>query len=116
MIRCKIFSIPDSSDCFGSPDDSSLKIVAFCFYVITFRLNRLGQHVKICQAVKYPQHSGLWVSKKFTSPNSNKAPPKSFKDGLSCHIFRKIVLGMPPVSYTHLRAHETRHDLVCRLL
>src|SRR5659263_478639 len=24
--------------------------------------------------------------------------------------------GMEPVSYTHLRAHETRHDLVCRLL
>src|SRR5450759_187201 len=23
--------------------------------------------------------------------------------------------GLPPVSYTHLRAHETRHDLVCRL-
>src|SRR5450756_2167560 len=23
---------------------------------------------------------------------------------------------MMPVSYTHLRAHETRHDLVCRLL
>src|SRR5450756_80251 len=24
--------------------------------------------------------------------------------------------GVRPVSYTHLRAHETRHDLVCRLL
>src|SRR5450756_2707694 len=24
--------------------------------------------------------------------------------------------GVGPVSYTHLRAHETRHDLVCRLL
>src|SRR5450756_3081919 len=24
--------------------------------------------------------------------------------------------GPRPVSYTHLRAHETRHDLVCRLL
>src|SRR5450756_1227961 len=24
--------------------------------------------------------------------------------------------GSAPVSYTHLRAHETRHDLVCRLL
>src|SRR5450759_4652062 len=24
--------------------------------------------------------------------------------------------GSCPVSYTHLRAHETRHDLVCRLL
>src|SRR5450756_2966318 len=26
------------------------------------------------------------------------------------------VAGSIPVSYTHLRAHETRHDLVCRLL
>src|SRR5450756_1307081 len=25
------------------------------------------------------------------------------------------VRGLTPVSYTHLRAHETRHDLVCRL-
>ena len=24
--------------------------------------------------------------------------------------------GIPPVSYTHLRAHETEADLVCRLL
>src|SRR5659263_724801 len=27
----------------------------------------------------------------------------------------RIAHGPPPVSYTHLRAHETRHDLVCRL-
>ena len=27
-----------------------------------------------------------------------------------------IVLDADAVSYTHLRAHETRHDLVCRLL
>src|SRR5450756_1162588 len=26
------------------------------------------------------------------------------------------LLIIDPVSYTHLRAHETRHDLVCRLL
>src|SRR5450759_4050926 len=26
------------------------------------------------------------------------------------------LLNILPVSYTHLRAHETRHDLVCRLL
>src|SRR5450756_375181 len=25
-------------------------------------------------------------------------------------------MGVDSVSYTHLRAHETRHDLVCRLL
>src|SRR5665648_1206667 len=27
-----------------------------------------------------------------------------------------MVLTIKAVSYTHLRAHETRHDLVCRLL
>src|SRR5450756_2747660 len=27
-----------------------------------------------------------------------------------------VGVGAEPVSYTHLRAHETRHDLVCRLL
>src|SRR5450759_1679198 len=26
-----------------------------------------------------------------------------------------VALGAAAVSYTHLRAHETRHDLVCRL-
>src|SRR5659263_403929 len=28
----------------------------------------------------------------------------------------RIKTGKKAVSYTHLRAHETRHDLVCRLL
>ena len=27
-----------------------------------------------------------------------------------------LTSGGDAVSYTHLRAHETRHDLVCRLL
>src|SRR5665648_699439 len=27
-----------------------------------------------------------------------------------------VMMGVRTVSYTHLRAHETRHDLVCRLL
>ena len=29
---------------------------------------------------------------------------------------RTVVTGLDPVSYTHLRAHETVLDLVCRLL
>src|SRR5450759_1347158 len=28
---------------------------------------------------------------------------------------RRLILLLKAVSYTHLRAHETRHDLVCRL-
>src|SRR5450759_6012579 len=37
----------------------------------------------------------------------------------SQHAIEQIMADTPtpiPVSYTHLRAHETRHDLVCRLL
>src|SRR5450759_243809 len=44
---------------------------------------------------KPPLHSGVH-SKKTSSPLGAGTPE--------------------PVSYTHLRAHETRHDLVCRLL
>ena len=31
-------------------------------------------------------------------------------------ILKNILEGLKPVSYTHLRAHETVLDLVCRLL
>src|SRR5450756_812907 len=36
--------------------------------------------------------------------------------GASTAIHRLDGVVLRPVSYTHLRAHETRHDLVCRLL
>src|SRR5659263_463516 len=32
---------------------------------------------------------------------------------MPCNV---LVIEQGPVSYTHLRAHETRHDIVCRLL
>src|SRR5450756_2399345 len=31
-------------------------------------------------------------------------------------VAKAALISAVPVSYTHLRAHETRHDLVCRLL
>src|SRR5659263_148727 len=36
---------------------------------------------------------------------------------LGCNVMPFVYSGvdLKPVSYTHLRAHETRHDLVCRL-
>src|SRR5450756_2468475 len=45
------------------------------------------------------------------APNRAKVGP-SKKKGLR----RPTQSAAMPVSYTHLRAHETRHDLVCRLL
>src|SRR5450756_370868 len=40
-------------------------------------------------------------------------------DGITARqtlAFGQTIERLEPVSYTHLRAHETRHDLVCRLL
>src|SRR5450756_2915511 len=42
------------------------------------------------------------------SPRSSIISPKSFASPTRTSSYT--------VSYTHLRAHETRHDLVCRLL
>ena len=39
---------------------------------------------------------------------------KEFED--VCELVPYEVCSIDSVSYTHLRAHETRHDLVCRLL
>ena len=38
-------------------------------------------------------------------------------DGVDLHrVALELAYGRDPVSYTHLRAHETVLDLVCRLL
>src|SRR5450756_1487861 len=44
---------------------------------------------------------------------SDRGLPKSYRHmhGFGSHTYSLIT-----VSYTHLRAHETRHDIVCRLL
>src|SRR5450756_2692120 len=49
-------------------------------------------------------HNGIWD---FSDPNQeNEWIMKAWGSQME----------LRPVSYTHLRAHETRHDLVCRLL
>src|SRR5450756_496528 len=51
-------------------------------------------------------------------PNGKDWPALLAKDGdeLEIHYRHTLEELGKPVSYTHLRAHETRHDLVCRLL
>ena len=41
---------------------------------------------------------------------------KLFGQEITTDLTPKKAQEMGAVSYTHLRAHETRHDLVCRLL
>src|SRR5659263_382409 len=53
----------------------------------------------------FPDNTLAWLDRDLA------AHPKG-KDGITTLI---VAMHVPPVSYTHLRAHETRHDLVCRL-
>ena len=46
----------------------------------------------------------------------NRRIIEAARDGATAVILLDIVLGYGAVSYTHLRAHETVLDLVCRLL
>ena len=41
---------------------------------------------------------------------------KSLKTHIQQNLLPAVSSAYFPVSYTHLRAHETREDLVCRLL
>src|SRR5665648_1141370 len=61
------------------------------------------------------------ADKIFESPTNNKRLADQKANTLHFGVIKssdefidEVVVS--PVSYTHLRAHETRHDLVCRLL
>src|SRR5450756_3235311 len=64
---------------------------------------------------RYPDGTRLLVTA--DSGGSNAARSRAYKKHLAAFAGRhSLDVTLLPVSYTHLRAHETRHDLVCRLL
>src|SRR5665648_708608 len=62
-----------------------------------------------------PQRWPMHYRRRARSHNSHNAGTctSAQEPGLTLAIMLAHAL---PVSYTHLRAHETRHDIVCRLL
>src|SRR5665648_1220417 len=48
----------------------------------------------------------------FSEPAIDMVYDEKLPENIGINVFATAY----PVSYTHLRAHETRHDLVCRLL
>ena len=80
---------------------------------------------------KYAQLDPVWDRLRIEAENAVVAEPAiggfihisilqhaSFENALAHRVASKLASAeiSEPVSYTHLRAHETRHDLVCRLL
>src|SRR5450756_3060939 len=75
------------------------------------------------QAFPFHTATGPSIGKYPSSPRATAGPPPASTPPAIVvgawpgHIHRfPPATGPKPVSYTHLRAHETRHDLVCRLL
>eukprot|EP00825_Cyclidium_porcatum_P008830 TRINITY_DN14429_c0_g1_i1.p1 TRINITY_DN14429_c0_g1~~TRINITY_DN14429_c0_g1_i1.p1 ORF type:complete len:129 (-),score=26.67 TRINITY_DN14429_c0_g1_i1:39-425(-) len=46
----------------------------------------------------------------------HQPPARPWAAAVGQEVRHQQAIGIDAVSYTHLRAHETRHDLVCRLL
>src|SRR5450756_1027852 len=70
--------------------------------------------------VAHLPHGHLWVTPEYfldafhylVSGHAHRQPEVGLKDALTgSHV--DLQSAMNAVSYTHLRAHETRHDLVC---
>src|SRR5659263_161289 len=68
-----------------------------------------------CQAIQLGLCTGCECSSLFVP----YMDPFDFAITVHCCIYVIETIArycIDPLSYTHLRAHETRHDLVCRLL
>eukprot|EP00657_Telonema_sp_P-1_P002427 TRINITY_DN15635_c0_g1_i1.p1 TRINITY_DN15635_c0_g1~~TRINITY_DN15635_c0_g1_i1.p1 ORF type:complete len:123 (-),score=35.16 TRINITY_DN15635_c0_g1_i1:59-427(-) len=103
-------------------------IAAYC---LNFTLNFITPAVSPRLWLQHYYHTpleGVLLGKVFQSAiksvaGGNAYDPKSFGAFPSGHVgmtwlaaIAAGALGFKPVSYTHLRAHETVLDLVCRLL
>src|SRR5450759_3297612 len=56
-----------------------------------------------------------WVSERTGKSQAEVGLGADYYSLREAHRLFADVGAFDPVSYTHLRAHETRHDLVCRL-
>src|SRR5450756_2893056 len=88
--------------------DISRKITTTCWYM---RATRMPGY-RACSRGPPPR---TWLTRISTPTHADRGAPTIFPRGTTTVEARTASLHQA-VSYTHLRAHETRHDLVCRLL
>eukprot|EP00825_Cyclidium_porcatum_P036358 TRINITY_DN38369_c0_g1_i1.p1 TRINITY_DN38369_c0_g1~~TRINITY_DN38369_c0_g1_i1.p1 ORF type:complete len:121 (-),score=19.04 TRINITY_DN38369_c0_g1_i1:55-417(-) len=91
------------------------KIKLFIFLSVSFLLvgctnkknhiniHKVSIYVDLDYKAEKKEYIRLWINDKMIFSNYSNS-------------WRTYIASISAVSYTHLRAHETRHDLVCRLL
>src|SRR5450756_2467535 len=107
LVSCRLFILrhyPDRSKSkweqtehhrHASLSDGPMLLPIPCCSYDSLQVSQLWRPAKIPACTQIPRHEYCGIS----------GATVRLKDGY-----------VMPVSYTHLRAHETRHDLVCRLL
>src|SRR5450756_1980282 len=96
----------DTSHSAGRARRSRMKVLHQAFFPAGF----MKLHRVFVRALRTVPLAALLIG--FSVPAFSQ--PAAESSALSLQQAVKIAL--ETVSYTHLRAHETRHDLVCRLL
>ena len=95
--------------------NDALSMIIFCFFLMIRRPPRSTLDRSSAASDVYKRQSQISITPYFGSGISVKL----YDDG-KLNITDYSVVRIPPdgetVSYTHLRAHETVLDLVCRLL
>src|SRR5665648_1193824 len=80
----------------------------------TGRQRQCGVEVWVC--IRYVLDLTKWKEGHVCSVMCARKPASRPRRSASASCAAWVSAWITPVSYTHLRAHETRHDLVCRLL
>src|SRR5674536_185660 len=92
----------------------------YCPTCSTARSTRVGCSTAPSASTKYPTGTGPWPTggRSRSSSTPEPGPPRRHKLSTrgALGTTTQATVGAAPVSYTHLRAHETPEHLVCRLL
>src|SRR5450756_473583 len=109
---------PGDSEVISQVERLSSKEMKIAPRSVWMALGASGRSAIICMAVSRVGGRNLTLPERrslSTSPwDLDALLPVLYLRGISAGDFQEVLTAS--VSYTHLRAHETRHDLVCRLL
>src|SRR5664280_3157010 len=93
----------------GAPRDPDTTVHSAGTTALTVRSPPVGTEIQ-----RRPSWTAAWIGRDGDASSRQPRPPKACARAARC--LGSVASNATAVSYTHLRAHETVLDLVCRLL